>query len=425
MGQSHSNIPALYSQLEDLIDNGFKLRDSANLDAFSRLRTSHPEALFSYKSEYSLGSLIFEPGATGTGVTPTYSSTSGMTAISCTAGTGVSYLQSFQYIPYQAGKSQFIPITGLIGAAVANVTVDTGWFDANDGVFFRQNGTTNLQFVVRSSASGSVVNNAVAQADWNLDTLDGTGASGITLDITTTQIIIFDLQLLFMGRVRVGFDIGGNIVYCHEFTHANSSALPYMRSGTLPIQMLVTSTSSASTKTAYFKCVAVLSEGGDTSYEDLAYNFSTPSVSLTASSGARTHAISLRPLTTFNSRTNRCSIIQPVVEILVTGNNPVYWELCIGQAITSSTWTSVNSTHSSSEYGTGTISGSPVVVIASGFVSASNQLKQQTTRGVVSRYPICLDRAGAVRANGTLSLLLTGLGGTSACYVSMDFKEIR
>jgi hypothetical protein len=36
-----------------------------------------------------------------------------------------------------------------------------------------------------------------------------------------------------------------------------------------------------------------------------------------------------------------------------------------------------------------------------------------------------LNAAGAVRANGTITLLVTGIGGTSACRAIMNWKEIR
>ncbi len=52
-----------------------------------------------------------EPIISGTGVAPTWSSSTRMTALSCTAGTGSSALQSFQYSPYQPGRSQFIACT--------------------------------------------------------------------------------------------------------------------------------------------------------------------------------------------------------------------------------------------------------------------------------------------------------------------------
>ncbi len=63
-----------------------------------------------------------------------------------------------------------------------------------------------------------------------------------------------------MGRVRVGFDIDGVIYYAHQFLNANNLSVPYMQSATLPIRMVVTSTSSGSTKTSYFKCATVQSE---------------------------------------------------------------------------------------------------------------------------------------------------------------------
>jgi hypothetical protein len=46
--------------------------------------------------------------------------------------------------------------------------------------------------------------------------MDGTGRSGITLDVTKTQIFIVDLEWLGVGRVRLGFVIDGKIYYCHE-----------------------------------------------------------------------------------------------------------------------------------------------------------------------------------------------------------------
>jgi hypothetical protein len=136
---------------------------------------------------------------------------------------------------------------------------EIGYFDSLNGLFFRQTGTA-LSVVRRTSTSGSVVDNVVEQANWNLDKLDGTGASGFTLDDTKAQILFIDFQYLGMGRVRMGFDINGIIVYCHEFLNANVLDVPYMQSGTLPIGILLTTTGTSVTKTSYFKCAAVHSE---------------------------------------------------------------------------------------------------------------------------------------------------------------------
>jgi hypothetical protein len=147
----------------------------------------------------------------------------------------------------------------------------------------------------------------------------------------------------------------------------------------------------------------------------------------TAGNGTRTHILSLRPNTTFNSISNRARFELESVDVLVTGNAPVYWELCVGQAISGTTaFTDVNGTYSTMEYNTaGTISGSPTIVIAAGYVAASAQTKSAAGKSITNRYPITLDAAGAVRALGTLTLIITGIGGTSATRATFNWREVR
>lgn len=399
--------------------------DSMNLDAFSRLRISSPVGLFDAQCQYDANPFLLEGGATGTGVAPAHSTSTRMVALSATAGSGTSFVQSYEYIPYQAGKSQLAFATGVIGAAVANVTVDLGIFDSANGIFLRQNGTSGLQLIRRTSASGSVVDNAVAQSSWNLDKLDGTGVSGVTFDVTKALILVIDAQFLGMGRVRVGVDIGGVILPIHEFLNANVLTTPYMQTLTLPVQMLVTATSSGGTKTAYFKCASVSSEGG---FENpSAYTFGTVSQSVTAASGARTHILSVRPATTFATLTNRSRLQITSLEVLVTGANPVLWELCIGATFTvAPTWSAVSSGNSAAEQTTavGTLNAAGIV-IASGYISATASNKQSIAKDIASKFPMTLDRAGAQRANGTYSLIVTGVGGNSATNAAMNLSELR
>lgn len=404
--------------------------DSGSLDAFNRLRVSNPDTLFSVQCQYSASPLEMEAFASGTGVTPAHNSNTRMVELSCTAGTGVSAFQSYQYSPYAPGKSHFIAITGVIGTGVAGTTVDMGYFDALNGVIFRQNGASGLQLILRTSTSGSVSDtNVVEQSAWNIDKLDGTGASGLTLDITKAQILVIDLQFLGMGRVRVGFDINGVLYYVHQFTNANNLTVPYMQTATLPVQMVITASASGATKTSYFKCASVISEGGHIS--DYGYMQSTPAASVTAASGARTHLLSLRPLTTYNGMTNRSLFMLEELNTVVTGNNEIYWELCTGVTFSvAPTFANVNTTYSAFEYGTGGTYSS----LASGLVLASGFLGKSTASNISSirfdpklsmHNPIALNRAGAVRAMGTLSLLVSGIGGTSACQSAINFIEVR
>ena len=408
----------------NIIDSEVSIKDSANLDAFSRLRVSNPLILFNSQFTYDLAPIIMEQITNGSGATIVHDGTNRyalMTFASTPTG-GKSYMQSYEYLPYQPGRSQLIFVTFNMIAGVANVLKFAGYSDGVNGIEFQLDGTTK-QFVIYSASSAG--NETVTQSSWNLDKLDGTGASGFTLDITKTQILVIDIQALYVGRVRIGFDIGGNIIYAHEFLHANLFASPYIQTANLPVRCGMTCTGTVTT-TMNFICSAVISEGGTEDINVFGYTFQQDSGAISVGTGG-THMLSLRPRTTFNSFTNRTRVAYIDVEIYNAGNQPVQWQLCIGQAISgTTTYNAVNSSYSSSEYNIlGTLSGSPAIVIDGGYVASSGGAKGVTNTAIVSRYPITLDAAGAVRALGTLTLKATSLSGTQTVYSSIKFREIR
>lgn len=119
-----------------------------------------------------------------------------------------------------------------------------GMYDTNDGVFFELQETT-LNIVIRSSTSGSIVNTRVAQSTWNKDKLNGTGISGITLDITKLNTFWLDYSWFGGGRVRFGIIApDGTRLVAHEYQSNNGVALPFMRTGTLPLSYECTNTSA-------------------------------------------------------------------------------------------------------------------------------------------------------------------------------------
>ena len=407
-----------------IIDPDVAIRDSANLDAFSRLRVSNPLILHNSQLTYDLAPIIYEQITNGSGATITYDSTNryGLMTFSSTPTGGKAFMQSYEYLPYQPGRSQLAFVTFNMVAAVANTLKFAGYSDGVNGVEFQLDGTTK-QFVLYS-ATGSG-NLTVAQSSWNLDKLDGTGASGITLDITKVQILVIDIQALYAGRVRIGFDIGGQIIYAHQFLHANNIAPPYIQSANLPVRCGMTCTGTVST-TMYFLCSAVISEGGSEDINVYGYTFQQDSGAISVGTGG-THMLSLRPRTTFNSITNRTRVAYIDVEIYNGGNQPIQWQLCVGQALSgTTTYNNVNTTYSSSEYNVlGTLSGSPAIVIDGGFVASSGGAKGVTNTAIISRYPITLDAAGLHRMMGTLTLKATSLSGTQTVYASIKFREIR
>jgi hypothetical protein len=397
------------------------IRDSANLDAFNRLRVSNPTNVFDAQLTYDLKPTVFEQITNGSGAAIAHNATdkcATLTFASTPTG-GKAIMQTYEYFSYQPMKSQLIGITFNMVASVSNVVKFAGYSDGNNGVEFQNDGTNNRVVLYSDTTNGD---QTINQSSWNLDTLDGSGASGITLDITKTQILIIDLQALYAGRVRVGFNIGGVIVYVHEFNHSNTASYPYIQTANLPIRCGMTSTGTVST-TIEFICSSVVSEGGQ---EFIASFDLVQSASVSAGNGSDTHLLSLRPKTTFAGVTNRARIIVEEFELTVTGASPVLWKLCIGQSLTTPSYADVNTTHSAVEYDTaGTLDGSPAIVVNSGYVPATTQVKNNFITSVLSRYPITLDSTGANRDLGTMTVIVQGIGGASQCYGTLKWREIR
>lgn len=400
-------------------------QDSANLDAFSRLRVSLPTSVFDSQFTYTLQTLLFQQVTSGAGATITHDATNrcGLMSFSSTPTGGTAFMQSYEFFRYQPLKSQEIAVTFNFIQQVANVTKFAGYSDGSNGIEFRNNGTTNQIAILSTTSNG---NQIINQASWNIDKLDGSGGasnpSGILLDITKSQILIIDFQALYQGRVRVGFDINGIVYYAHEFLHANVAVFPYIANANLPIRCGMTCTGTVTT-TMFFTCCGIASEGG--SEIPSSYEFAV-SRAFTAGSGTRTHGIALRPRQLFNGIQNRGTITNISLEVSVTGSNPVDYEICFGQALTGASYSNVNTLYSIADFDiAGTLSGSPAIVPNRGTALATATAKGQVKGGVKARLPITLDVSGNPRDLGTVVVTCLGVGGTSTVRITLSWEEIR
>lgn len=405
--------------------------DSANLDAFSRLRTSNPENVFDVQNQYGIEATQIETGNSGTGVAPSFGANTRLIILQVGIGGagGTSWAQSFEYIPYQPGKSQLVFMTGVMGPAVAGAVMRFGYGDDNNGIFYEKNGTGGVQFNRRTYVSGAVVNNPVVQADWNLDRLDGTGPSGVLLDTEKCFILIIDLQFLGMGRVRIGFDIDGVIRYAHEFRNANVLTTTYMQTATLPVRAeIIASAAIASTANAYFKCASVCSEGGFEISQGLDFTAEGTGTAPTAAPGS--NILSLQPLTTFNGYTTRGLFVPESLEIY-GGTNPIrYWVYYGVTWAVEPAWASVNATYSFMQYATGagtTPSIASAIAAFSGYLPSGASSRGLHSEDLGLRYPVTLNKAGAVRALGRISIFMQSLAVAASTdnRVTLNWREVR
>lgn len=249
--------------------------NNATGDAFGRLRVSNPETLFDSKNIFDDDGLaanvenqplFYDNQETSGGGTSTAydndTASQSLTVSATTAGTRVR--QTKQRFNYQPGKSMLVFMTWVFNAQQSGITQREGIFDDKNGLYLEDNGT-ELRFVRRTYVTGAAVNNAISQSDWNLDTMDGSNdqnnPSGKTLDVTKTNILVADYEWLGVGRVRMGFNIDGETIYCHEFLNANNLTEVYMSTPNLPLRSEISNDGTAPAATLTQICSTVISEG--------------------------------------------------------------------------------------------------------------------------------------------------------------------
>jgi len=232
------------------------------LDAFGRLRVSNPLTIFDSKNIMSKNNL-FDESLTGSG-TVSYTANKSTVNLNVTQVSGDKTIrQSKRVMSYQPGKSLLIFNTFVMNTLTANLKQKVGLFDVNNGIFFYADGTT-LKIVRRTYTSGSPVDTEISQSSWNGDKLNGTGASGFTLDPAKSNILFIDIEWLGVGSVRVGFVINGQLITAHTFFNANSLTTVYMQTANLPIRYEIetAATLASGTYTLQQICSSCISEGG-------------------------------------------------------------------------------------------------------------------------------------------------------------------
>ena len=391
-------------------------------DAFGRLRVSNPLTLFDSSHRFDDNDLW--SSATTTGGAVAFNTNQGLVDLSVTAASGSSVTrETIKVFSYQPGKSLLIMNTFVMSPAKTGLTQRIGYYGANNGFYLEQAGTA-VSFVERSIVTGSLVNTPVLQENWNGDKLDGTGASGITLDLTKAQIYWMDVEWLGVGSVRMGFIIDGQFIICHTFQHANIITSTYITSASLPLRCEIFNTAGTSgASTLKQICSTVISEGG---YElkGVQQAIATP---ITA---ARTFAVAgtYYPIVGIRLKSTRLDaiVIATAISILGLGNGKNYqWRVVNGAIISGGSWLDV-SAESSIQYNLTGSSSSGGRVLASGFVNSSNQGSPSINILKEALFANQLERNGLTGTvyELTVEAAVATTSGGEGMYASIDWEEI-
>jgi len=334
-----------------LLDDAIRYDDSANLDAFGRLRISDAFTLGDYKHLYGLDPNFRD--TTTPGGTVTFQSLQSAARLSTNNSQTASVIhQTKLYHQYQPGKSQVCKSTFNFYANDVNVVKRTGYYDSNNGIYLEQSANGALSFTIRTDTSGTPSDaRRVYQSQWNKDTcntsISGPSGNGsFNLDITKTQIFFTDFQWLGVGRVRCGFVHDGKIVVAHEFYNSNNLPTVYMSNPNLPVRCEIFNTGATAGGFMDQICSTVLSEGG---YVEAGqdWHVSTGNTKITVTGVGNTVPImAIRLKNSFNGYKNRAIVRMGDIN-LYAEQNPGIWELrkldnSSYLTLANNTWTSVH-----------------------------------------------------------------------------------
>ena len=397
---------------------------SAALDAFGRLRVSNPFTLFDSSHRYKDNNLWST--STASSGAAVFNADAGLVDLNVTTTSGSKvYRETTKVFSYQPGKSLLVMTTFVMNSAKANLRQRVGYYGASNGMYLELDGTGGnaLSFVKRSSVSGALVETKVAQSAWNYDKLNGTGPSGMTLDITKAQILWMDFEWLGVGTVRLGFVIDGKFILCHQFHHANLITSTYITTASLPLRYEIENTgATASNSTLKQICSTVISEGG---YQlnglQQAVNIPITAPRSTSVAGTYYPILSLRLKSSPNFLD--AVIILTALSVLGTGNGVNYnWKVIASGTTTAGTWVSAGS-NSAVEYNITGTSFTGGRTLASGYLNSSNQGSQSIDILKEALFKFQLERDTFTSTAFELTLAVTSDGGGSI-LASLDFEEI-
>lgn len=390
-------------------------------DAFGRLRSSAPLTLFDSSHRYRDNT--FWTTSSGTGGTTSFDTNAGLVNLNVTTTSGSEIIrETTKVFSYQPGKSLLIMTTFVMNEGKAGLRQRVGYYGANNGIYLEKNGTAAPAFVERSYVTGSIAETSVSQSNWNIDKLDGTGTSGLTLDLTKAQILFMDIEWLGLGTVRLGFVINGRFIHCHSFHHANLISSTYITTATLPLRYEIRNTAAtASSSTLKQICSTVISEGG---YElrgyPLGIGTSITSPYSLATAGTFYPVISLR----LKAASLDAIVILTALSMMGAAGSANYiWRLVANPTTSGGSWVSAG-TESNVEYNITGTSTSGGRVLTQGYFSSTNQASTATDVLKEALFKFQLERDGLTNTPYELSLVMSASAITSTVHAAMNWEEI-
>ena len=425
-GNKGNNFPWQLKMLQglDAINSSITTGNITNansmaIDAFGRQRVSNPLTLFDSSHRYKDNGLWNT--STASGGTAVFSPNEGLVNLNVNTTNGSQVLrETTKVFSYQPGKSLLVFNTFVMAPAQSNLRQRVGYFGTDNGIYLQLNNQTS-SFVERSLVTGLVTETVVNQSAWNVDSLDGTGPSGVVLDLTKAQIMFMDIEWLGEGTVRVGFIIDGVFLLCHKFNHANYIVSTYITTASLPLRYEITNTGvTANSSTLKQVCSTVISEGGYElrgAQQAVGTPITTPKSLAVAGTYYPVVSIKLR------AGYQDAVVILTALSIMGVATGIYNWKVVATGTTTGGAWVPAG-VNSAVEYNITGTSFAGGRTLASGFLTSSTQSSVNLDILKEALFSFQLERDSFTGTSYELSLIVSASTNTELIYSSMDWEEV-
>lgn len=292
------------------------------LTAFGDMRTAVLSPIVQLTFEYTVDNTELLTNTIANSGTVTQASAMAVCTTSAMTDS-TALMQSTKHLRYRAGMGALARFTTLFTSPQANSEQLVGVADEAGGTSAFENGYcigyVGTTFGVHRFSDDVITSFNVTSWD---DPLDGTGASGMTLDATKLNVWALQIQYLGAGAVKVWVedDDTGALVLAHTIDYANSNIVPHTLQPNYKFSMLADNGSSGEIIVVKTASAALFVEGMTSYIETHQPLFSTGNQENTSVTSEEV-VFTIRSRSTYHSKTNFIESALKLLTMAYEANN--------------------------------------------------------------------------------------------------------
>ncbi len=278
--------------------------------AYGELLIASTNPIAQMQFTYNVNSCLAEESVTG--ISSLIFFANGMAVLQVNGGGDSATISNNVRAYAQPGQDVSCIFAAIYGANGGLTNQIAGIGNDTDGFFFECNNSI-FGILYRNNS----IDMTIPQVDWNVDPMNGTGPSGMTLDYTLGNIFKIQYQRLEFGNIQFFIESSatGELVLVHQINYANANTSPSLSNPGL--QLMAEAVSSGGSTELSISSMGLFIEGGVNPYLGIRNG-----VSGSKTVGTTTNNIlTIQNDTVFESQTNQLMVIPDQLSLFNSPEN--------------------------------------------------------------------------------------------------------